>query len=111
MLMDCEIFDMVRRVLAGIPVDEASLALEVIDAVGPGGTFLTQKHTKRNMRQLWLPKYMDRRPYELWQDEQDGAVDWATAEARRILAEHQPEPLDAALSTELARIIAGVETA
>jgi trimethylamine--corrinoid protein Co-methyltransferase len=111
MLMDCEIFDMVRRVLAGIPVDEASLALEVIDAVGPGGTFLTHKHTKRNMRQLWLPKYMDRRPYELWQKEQDGAVDWASAEARRILAEHQPEPLDAALSDELARIIAGVETA
>ncbi len=111
MLMDCEIFDMVRRVLAGIPVDEASLALDVIDAVGPGGTFLTQKHTKRNMRQLWLPRYMDRRPYEVWQEQRDGAVDWATAEARRILAEHRPEPLEAALSAELTQIIASVETA
>jgi trimethylamine--corrinoid protein Co-methyltransferase len=111
MLMDCETFDMVRRVLAGIPVDEATLALEVIQAVGPGGTFLTQKHTKRNMRQLWLPKYIDRRPYEMWQDQQDGAVDWATAEARRILAEHRPQPLDARLSAELDRIIASVESA
>ncbi|UCG23237.1 MAG: trimethylamine methyltransferase family protein, partial [Chloroflexota bacterium] len=106
---DCEIFDMVRQVLAGIVVDDDSLALEVIDAVGPGGTFLTQKHTKKNMRELWLPKYMDRRPYEVWQEQEDGAVDWATAEARRILAEHRPEPLDPALSAELSRIIASVE--
>ena len=111
MLMDCEIFDMVRQVLAGIPVDEASLAQEVIQAVGPGGTFLTQKHTKRNMRQLWLPKYMDRRPYEVWQQSDDGAVNWATAEAQRILAEHQPEQLEPALSSELSRIIASVEKA
>jgi trimethylamine:corrinoid methyltransferase-like protein len=54
---------------------------------------------------------MDRRPYEVWQDQQDGAVDWATAEAQRILAEHQPSPLDATLSAELERIIASVETA
>jgi trimethylamine--corrinoid protein Co-methyltransferase len=110
MLMDCEIFDMVRRVLAGIPVDKASLAQEVIHAVGPGGTFLTQKHTKRNMRQLWLPKYMDRRPYETWQQERDGAADWATAEARRILAEHEPVALDEQLSAELSRIIASIES-
>jgi len=111
MLMDCEIFDMVRQVLAGIPVDEASLAQEVIHAVGPGGSFLTQKHTKKNMRQLWLPKYMDRRPYEIWQEKQDGATDWATAEARRILAEHKPTALDESLSAELSRIITSVETA
>jgi trimethylamine--corrinoid protein Co-methyltransferase len=109
MLMDCEIFDMVRQVTAGIVVDEESLAREVIHAVGPGGTFLTQKHTKQNMRQLWLPKYMDRRPYEVWQDKQDGAVDWATDKARQILESHRPEPLDPELSNELARIIASVE--
>lgn len=34
-----------------------------------------------------------------------------TAEARCILAEHQPRLLDADLSAELAAIIAGVEAA
>jgi trimethylamine--corrinoid protein Co-methyltransferase len=109
MLMDCEIFDIVYKMMQGIVVDESTLALDVIRAVGPGGNFLKQKHTKKNMRQLWLPKYVDRRPYEVWEQEQDGARDWARAEAQRILATHQPEPLDAKLSAELRRIIVSVE--
>ncbi len=109
MLMDCEIFDIIRQMMQGIVVDEESLALDVIAAVGPGGNFLKQKHTKKNMRQLWLPKYMDRRPYEVWEQEQGGARDWARAEAQRILATHQPEPLEPKLATELRRIIAAVE--
>jgi trimethylamine--corrinoid protein Co-methyltransferase len=109
MLMDCEIFDIIHQMMQGIVVDEETLALDVIAAVGPGGNFLKQKHTKKNMRQLWLPKYMDRRPYEGWQQEQDGARDWARAEAQRILVSHQPELLEPKLAEELRRIIAGVE--
>lgn len=109
MLMDCEIFDIIHQLMQGIVVDEESLALDVIAAVGPGGNFLKQKHTKKNMRQLWLPKYFDRRPYEVWEQEQDGARDWARAEAQRILATHQPEPLEPKLAEELRRIIAAVE--
>ncbi len=109
MLLDCEIFDIVYKMMQGIVVDEENLALDVIAAVGPGGNFLKQKHTKKNMRQLWLPNYMDRRPYEVWESQKDGARDWARAEARRILATHQPEPLEARLAEELRRIIANVE--
>lgn len=109
MLMDCEIFDLVWRMMKGVDINEDTLALEVIDAVGPGGNYLAQKHTKRHMRQLWLPKYMDRRTYNVWEDEQDGAVEWATIEARKILESHQPETLDERLSSELQRIIVGME--
>jgi trimethylamine--corrinoid protein Co-methyltransferase len=105
MLMDCEIFDLVRKMMQGISVNEETLALDVINAVGPGGNFLAQKHTKTHMRQLWLPKYMDRRPYEVWEAQRDGARDWARDEARRILETHKPEPLDPSLSAELERII------
>lgn len=109
MLMDCEIFDIIHKMMQGIEVNEQSIAMEVIRAVGPGGNFLTQKHTKKNMRNLWIPKYMDRRPYETWESEKDGARDWARTEARRILATHQPDPLDPKLSAELRRIIATME--
>jgi trimethylamine--corrinoid protein Co-methyltransferase len=109
MLLDCEIFDIVHKMMQGIVVDEENLALDVIAAVGPGGNFLKQKHTKKNMRQLWLPNYMDRRPYEVWESQKDGARDWARAEARRILATHQPEPLEARLVEDLRRIIRSVE--
>jgi trimethylamine--corrinoid protein Co-methyltransferase len=111
MLMDCEIFDLVRHMMHGIEITDETLALEVIDAVGPGNHFLGQKHTRKHMRELWLPKYMDRRPYSEWAEKQDGAVDWATEEAKRILETHQPETLDRHLSAELQKIISSVELA
>jgi trimethylamine--corrinoid protein Co-methyltransferase len=111
MLLDCEIFDMVIRTLQGIQVDEESMALDVIDRVGPGNHFLGQKHTRKHMRELWLPNYMDRRPYDEWEEKGDGAVDWAIAEAKRILETHQPDELDRQLIAELKRISASVELA
>ena len=110
MLMDCEIFGLVRKMIAGIEVSDESLALDAIQAVGPSGNFLAQKHTLRHMRDLWLPKYMDRRPYEVWEQRQDGATDWARAEAQKLLATHQVEPLDAQLSRELDHLITTLET-
>ena len=111
MLMDCEIFDLIYKMMQGVVVDEETLALDAIRAVGPGGNFLAQKHTKRHMRELWMPRFMDRRPYETWEAERDGARDWARARARQILDTHEPEPLEAGLVEELGRIIAAVERA
>jgi trimethylamine--corrinoid protein Co-methyltransferase len=109
MLLDCEIFEIVRKTLEGIVVDDETLALDVIAAVGPGGNFLKQKHTLKHMREHWVPQFMDRRPYEAWQEKRDGAREWARAKAQEILATHQPDPLDPAISTELGRIIASLE--
>ncbi len=72
MMMDCEIFDIVHKMMQGIVVDDETLALDVIAAVGPGGNFLSQKHTRKHMRELWLPEFMDRRPYDEWEEKQDG---------------------------------------
>ena len=109
MLMDCEIFDIVHKMMQGIPVDEETLAMDAIQAVGPGGNFLAQKHTRRHMRDLFMPRYMDRRPYNEWAEKGDGARDWARQQALQILETHRPETLDAKLSNELSRIIASYE--
>ena len=109
LLMDCEIFEIVRKMMSGIEVNNETLAFDVIKAVGPGGNYLTQKHTRQHMRDLWVPQFMDRRPYDTWSERKDGARDWARAKAREFLATHQPEPLDEKLSSELARIISSIE--
>ena len=105
-LMDCEIFRIVRKMMEGIVVDEETLALEAIREVGPGGHFLTHRHTRRHLSDLWVPTLLDRRPYEEWERKRDGARDWAAARAREILSTHRPEPLDERLAAELDRIIA-----
>jgi trimethylamine--corrinoid protein Co-methyltransferase len=109
MLMDCEIFSIVCQMMQGIVVDDETLALDAIRAVGPGGNFLSQKHTLKHMREIFIPQFMDRRPYNVWEEKRDDGRDWALAKARRILENHQPEPLDLQLSAELQRIIASVD--
>lgn len=109
MVMDCEIFSIVRKMMQGIEVSEEALALEAIAAVGPGGHFLTQKHTKKHMHDLWQPRLMDRRPYEQWQTQRDGARDWARVRAQEILGSHRPDPLDPRLAGELTRIVAAAQ--
>ena len=91
-----ELIGWVRRVMKGIPVSEAELALEVIHAVGPGGNFARLKHTAVNCRKdYWTPTgVFYREPYGAWV--RDGSLD-AKQRARRktlkILAEHKPAPL------------------
>lgn len=109
MMMDCEIFRIVRKMMGGIVVDDETLALEAIRSVGPGGNFLATRHTKKHMRDVWLSTVMDRRPYSEWEEKQDGAQDWARAQARRILASHEPDPIDPKLGEEFDRIITSVE--
>jgi trimethylamine--corrinoid protein Co-methyltransferase len=109
MMMDCEIFSIVHKVMQGIVVDDETLALDVIRTVGPGGNFLKQKHTLKHMRELFIPQFMDRRPYNAWEEKHDDGRDWALEKARKILSTHQPEPLDTAISVGLKQVISSVE--
>lgn len=95
-VLDNEMLGMAMRAVQGIEVSEETLALDVIDRVGPGGHFLMDEHTMRHMRsELFYPSpVFDRKKRERW--EQDGASDaWERAReaALRILEEHQVEPL------------------
>jgi trimethylamine--corrinoid protein Co-methyltransferase len=109
MLMDCEIVGIVHKMMQGIVVDDDTLALETIRAVGPGGNFLAQRHTRKHMRDLWLSTLMDRRSYSEWEEKRDGAQDWARARAKQILDSHQPIPLDPKLLQEFDRITTAVD--
>jgi trimethylamine--corrinoid protein Co-methyltransferase len=109
MLMDCEIFSIIQKVMQGIVVDNETLALDVIRSVGPGGNFLSQKHTLKHMRDIFIPQFMDRRPYNVWEEKHDDGRDWALEKARNILKTHQPELLEPSIAAELKRIIASIE--
>lgn len=96
-VIDNELLGMAMRAVRGIEVSDETLALEVIDRVGPGGHHLLDDHTLRYIRtEHYYPSTVfDRQERELWQ--QAGSSDaWERAKeiTRRILAEHQPEPLN-----------------
>jgi trimethylamine--corrinoid protein Co-methyltransferase len=88
-VIDDEIIGMACKVLKGIDVDPEHLALEVIDAVGPGGNFMAHDHTLKHMRTEYFNGngVTDRKSRSKW--EQDGRLDArerARQIARKILA-------------------------
>jgi trimethylamine--corrinoid protein Co-methyltransferase len=107
LLLDCELFDAVIRWSEGYGFDDERLGLDVIDQVGPADHYLGEQHTLDHMRELWRSRYMDRTSWEEWTAAgEPDPEQTAWSEVRRILAEHEPEPLDEGLSAELKRIVA-----
>jgi trimethylamine--corrinoid protein Co-methyltransferase len=89
-----ELVAMSRFFTRGIPVDEATLAVEAIRRVatgGPGSIFLMDDHTFEHfMEAQFLPRLLDRSRYDSWK--QAGATDLyqrCNAEARRIISGHK----------------------
>ena len=109
MMMDCEIFSIIHKTMQGIVVNDETLALDTIAAVGPGGNFLSQKHTLKHMREIFLPQFMDRRPFNEWEAKKDDGRDWALAKARKTLETHQPDLLDERIRSEMTKIISSLE--
>ncbi|UCD54410.1 MAG: trimethylamine methyltransferase family protein [Dehalococcoidia bacterium] len=59
-----EIISAVSHFMNGIEVNEETLALDVIEKVGPLGNFLTEKHTVRFLEQeTWHSKIMSRKHF------------------------------------------------
>jgi trimethylamine--corrinoid protein Co-methyltransferase len=80
-----------RQLLKAIEVDEETLAVDVLEAVGPGGDFLGQRHTRKHLRESqWRGTILNRASYDRWMD--GGGLD-ATEKARRkareLLATHK----------------------
>ena len=106
MVLDTEIYHDIREDLAGLDINEEELALDVIEAVGPRGHFLSQRHTRRNMRKLGYS--------ELTAQPKAGGgyrdpIEVAREKTGWILENHHPEPLDEAQQAEFKRILQAAE--
>ncbi len=100
-----------RRMTGGIEVSEETLALDVIDAVGPGGNYLMEDHTLKHFKQeTWYPRLFERKVYENWEKEgKKTLTQRANQRVIDILEGYQPEPLPADVQKKIRRIIERAE--
>lgn len=109
-IFDDEIYHTNRRLAEGIDTDPEHLALDVIAAVGPGGHFLAQRHTRQAIREIWLPELTHPAP-RVDTGPSPEIRERARETFTRILRDHQPMPLPEDLQTELQSIIRAAERA
>lgn len=105
-ILDEDLYQRARTYLMRMEVNEETLALEAIANVGPGGHFLSQKHTREHIRtSLVRGVTHELGPDGKYRDPREVARD----RLRAILANHQPEPLEKHKQDELSRILAAAD--
>jgi len=110
LVIDNEIARMVRIAIKGIEVNDETIALEAIKQVGPGGNFLSAKHTLRHMKEQSHSKLIDRKMRESWESSgSKDMVERAHEELLSILKNHKPEPLPAETLSSLRSIVENAE--
>jgi trimethylamine--corrinoid protein Co-methyltransferase len=106
LVLEREIYNNVRDSVAGFDTSPGQMALDVIQAVGPRGHFLREKHTRDFFRKLEFSEVLRipdksgsyRDPFEMAREK----TDW-------ILENHHPEPLSDEQQKELTRIVKTAE--
>jgi trimethylamine--corrinoid protein Co-methyltransferase len=108
LVMSNEVIGMAKHILGGITVTPETLAVDIIERVGPGGHHLTQEHTRQHFRtELWFPTLMDRQQRRGW--EASGSKTMAErvrAKVVDILEHHEPMPIPAEVEAGLKEIVA-----
>ena len=102
-----EVIDQVRRLYRGIPVNDSTLALDVIKEVGADGNFLVHMHTLEHMQTTqWRPELINRAGFEKW--EADGAaslLDRAKKKCQKVLQEHRPISIPAEKASHIQQLV------
>ena len=108
MVLDADLLQMVAEFLTPLEVDEASLALEAVRDVGPGGHYFGTPHTQaRYQTAFYAPLISDWRNFESWEEAgSPDAMRHANRVMKQLLADYQPPPLDPAVSEELEAFVA-----
>jgi trimethylamine--corrinoid protein Co-methyltransferase len=106
LVLDTDIYHQIRINAAGLDTSREEMALDIIKQVGPRGHYLSQRHTRSNMRQRRFsditrqpgPDGSIRDPIEVAREK----TDW-------ILEHHHPEPLAGVQLAEMDRILQAAE--
>jgi trimethylamine--corrinoid protein Co-methyltransferase len=111
MVLTAEVISMMRQFVDGVPLDAKSLALEVIHQVGPGGDFLSHKHTLSHFRDMWMPTLINRQRMSEWVAGGSKRMLERVRERTIALMEgHEPEPLPTGVVEEVDYILANGQT-
>jgi trimethylamine--corrinoid protein Co-methyltransferase len=101
-----EILGFLRAATAGVTVNDDTLALDVIDELGPTGSYLGHEHTLRHYKEPFYSKLIDKNQFSVW--EKRGATTMEQRAAKMVdtfLDKHQPQPLSEEIQKAIHHIV------
>ncbi len=105
-VLTAENIAMMRHFAQGAALDAETLALDVIQRVGPGGDFLWQPHTARHFREYWQPRLFSRQRLDDWIESGKKRLgDRLRDKTIALMESHRPEPLSRAAQAEIDAIL------
>ena len=107
-IFDDEIYHSHRNLVEGVDTSINGLAMDAIINVGPGGHFLGQKHTRKHLREIWIPELTHPRMKQGERPSPD-IRQRAREKLDRILIDHEPEPLGEMVQNELRALLDSAE--
>ncbi|MGQ9517960.1 MAG: trimethylamine methyltransferase family protein [Anaerolineae bacterium] len=106
MVMANDWLGFLRAATAGVPVNDETLALDVIDELGPTGNYLNHAHTLRHFREPFYGKLLEKGDFASWEAKGRPTMEGRAAqEIDRILGSHTPEPLPADIQRDIHKIV------
>jgi len=100
-----EIIDMVNVLMGGIEINDETLPLNLIERLGPGGTYLAEAHTAKHFRKFWVPRIFDRTVSK--KEDENNCEELLKNKTTEILKTHQPKPLPEDVLKELKKVETG----
>ena len=105
-----ELIGYTKAFMSELGVDDEALALEEIEAVGPGGSHLARPYTRRHYREIWQSDLLDTSRHDHWADEGSPTLlDRLKARVAALRAEPRAFELGAEAKADLDRILAEVQ--
>ena len=102
-----ETIGFMRAATRGVVVDDETLALDVIDELGPTGGYLQHPHTLRHYKEPFYSRLFDKGTFSQWQKKGSLSAEQKAADIiDDILANHTVEPLGEAIQKQITAIVA-----
>jgi len=107
-IINDDVAAIVGKTVEGFEVNDETMALDLIEKVGPvPGTFLNKTHTRLNWKkEYFVPQVADRLSYQEWlRQGKKNIIDRAKQRMDEILSTHKPDPITAQQDRDIEKIL------
>ena len=95
-----------RAATRGVPVTDETLALDVIEELGPAGRYLDHPHTLEHYKEPFYSPLADKGTFSQWTDRGATTMEQRAANlVDKVLASHRPEPLPDGVQAAIRQIV------